>query len=182
MKGATDVATVAAFVAVIVGSDFALAPFPNVKLLDPVVFVVAYVFGFRMGATVAVISETVWAFVSPWGFAGPVAPFLVAGELIFAVAGWWASKVWGDRSKLISENAVFLGATMLMCAFAWDVETNAATALIAFWPSITLWNLAVTEAIGIPFAIVHEAADFALGIVFAPLAILLIPRLRGRGL
>ncbi len=177
MHRTSGVAAVAVFSAVIVGSDFALAPYVNIKLMDTVVFVVAFVFGLRIGAAVAVVSETAWSFVSPWGMAGAVTPFLVGGEMIFVLAGWWSSRVWGDRKKQPSPNALFLGAVMLLCAFLWDLETNAATALIASWPTLTLPVLLSYEALGIPFALVHEEADFLLGMLFAPMVILLIPRI-----
>jgi hypothetical protein len=177
VRNSTGVAVVAIFSALIVGSDFVLAPLANVKLLDTIVFVVAFVFGIRIGAAVAVISETAWSFVSPWGMAGAIIPFLVAGELLFVLAGWWASRVWGDRTRLPSTNAFFLGATMLICAFVWDFETNAATALIASWPSFSLQTMLLYEAAGIPFALMHEGADFVLGTVFVPLAILWMPKI-----
>jgi hypothetical protein len=177
MRKTSEVAVVTVFSALIVGSDFALAPFANVKLLDCIVFVVAFVFGFRLGAAVAVVSETAWSMVSPWGVAPwGIIPFLVGGELLFALAGWWSSRVWGERSEILSPNAIFIGATMMISAFLWDLETNAATALIASWPGLTLQELVSFEGIGIPFAIVHEAADFLLGMLFAPVVILLIPR------
>ena len=170
----TEVATVAVFTAMIVGSDLALASVPNVKLLDSLVFVVAFVYGFRTGALVAILSEGVWAVVSPWGFAAVIGPFLIVGELVFAVAGWQASRVWGDPSKLIS-NSLFIGATILLCAFAWDLETNVATAFIAYGG-----NLVATLVSGIPFAIVHEVSDFFIGAAVAPAVILLIPRIESR--
>ena len=169
----------AAFSAMIVGSDFALAPYANVKLLDVMVFVAAFLFGFRLGAAVGVISEGVWSVVSTWGPAGVMTPFLVGGELLFAAAGWWASKVWSDRGK-IGRNSLFVGALMLLCAFAWDLETNAGTAFVMSWPTTTLPIILAWEVSGIPFALVHEAADFFLGLLFAPTAILLIPRIARR--
>lgn len=174
-----DVAIVAVFTSIIVGTDFALTPFVNVKLMDPLVFVVAFAFGFRKGAAVAVLSELTWSFVSPWGIAGAMTPFLVGGEILFAGAGWWAARVWGSAEVLPIERAAYVGALMLGCAFAWDLETNAATALLAFWPSLTLQNLAVTEAFGIPFALIHETADFLTGAVLVPLALLMIPKVKG---
>lgn len=165
--------------ALIVGSDFALAPYVDVKLLDVIVFSAAFLFGFRLGAAVAIISEGAWSFVSPWGVAGAITPFLIGGELLFAIAGWWASKVWSDRSK-VAQNAVYIAALMLVCAFAWDFETNLATALIASWPGTTLPTMLAWQISGIPFALVHETADFLLGLLFAPAAILLIPRVMRR--
>ena len=178
MRGASEVAVVATFSALAVGSDFALTPYVNVKLMDTIVFLVAFLFGFRAGAGVAVVSETAWSIVSPWGAAGAITPFLVGGELIFAIAGWWASKTWRDRSKPWGTLAVFIGASMLVCAFLWDFETNAATALLAYWPTLTLKDILATEGYGLPFALVHEVADFLLGMAAAPAAILTISRAR----
>jgi hypothetical protein len=180
VRSTEAVAVVAVVSSLILGSDFVLAPFYNVKLLDTLVFVTAYVFGFRLGAAVAVLSETTWSFVSPIGVAGAVAPFLVGGELLFAVAGWWASSVWSDRSKLLTRYSFFIGALMLICAFFWDAETNAATAILAFWPTLTVADLVGTEILGVPFAILHEAADFVLGLLVAPAIILVIPRMMRR--
>ena len=55
----SDVAVVAIFSSLVVGSDFALAQFVSFKLMDTVVFLVAFVYGFRQGAAVAIVSETV---------------------------------------------------------------------------------------------------------------------------
>ncbi len=175
-----DVAAVAVFTALVVGSDFALAAIPNVKLMDVVVFMVAFVFGFRQGAAVAILSEAVWSVVSPWGPAGAIAPFLILGELLFAVAGWGASKVWRDEAKVASPTSVFLGATLAICAFVWDFETNAATALIANWPGLSLGEVFGYELAGFvfPVPLAHELADFLLGTLVAPAALFAMPRLR----
>ncbi|MDV3293661.1 MAG: hypothetical protein LYZ70_05270 [Nitrososphaerales archaeon] len=175
-----SVAVVALFTSTIVASNFVLAQFPDVKLLDTLVFVASFVFGLGTGAAVAVLSETIWSFVSPWGIAGSITPFLVIGELIFAVAGWGAARVWGDRLQAVSPRSLFIGATMAICAFLWDFETNAATALIAYWPDLTLQKLAVTELSGAVFALSHELSDFALGTLLVPLVVILIPQMRQR--
>ena len=180
MRPAATVALVAVFSSLIVGTDFALTPLVNVKLMDPLVFLVAFLFGFRRGAAVALVSELVWSFASPWGVAGAITPFLVGGELVFAAGGWWASRLWGAGQVELAAKSAYIGALMLLCAFLWDFETNAATALLAFWPSLTLQRLAGTEALGIPFAMVHEAADFAFGTLVAPTTVLLLPRLKWR--
>ncbi len=177
MHRTQGVSVVAVFSALIIASDFALVPFPNVKLLDTLVFVVAFLFGLKNAAAVAVVSETIWSLVSPWGVA-PYAliPFLVGGELLFALAGWWASRIWGERGRLLSPNSLFMGSLMLICAFVWDFETNAATALIASWPTFGLGTLLLYEGMGIPFAFVHEEADFLLGMLVVPAAVLLVPK------
>jgi len=160
-----------------VGSNLALAGVPNVKLLDSLVFVAALLFGFRIGASIAVISELAWSFVSPWGIAGAITPFLVLGELIYAFAGWAASHVWGGYVRLGSVNSLFIGGALAVCAFVWDIETNIATALIAFGSTVTLQQIFATELYGVPFMLFHELSDFLLGVLFAPLVILLVPRI-----
>jgi hypothetical protein len=180
LRSTREAAVVAVFTAMVVGSDFALAPYVSFKLMDVTVFLVAYVFGFRTGAAVAVLSETIWSVVSPWGFAGIVAPFLVGGELLFATAGWGASRVWGVDGKALSPTALFIGATLAICAFMWDFETNAATALIATWPGTTLGQVMLYELQGFvfPTPLAHELWDFILGALLAPAAVLAMPRVK----
>ena len=163
-------ATVAVFTAAIIGSDFALAPYANVKLLDTLVFVAAFVFGLRVGTAVAVLSETIWGFISPYGMAGAILPFLVGGEVLFALAGYAAAKLWRDsRIEPLSSQNLFLGALLAICAFVWDFETNIATGLIA--GASTLSGLLAYEIPGIPFMIPHELSDFAYGSLVAPAVI-----------
>lgn len=183
VRGSRDVAIVAVFTALIVGSDFALSgpEFSNIKLLDTFVFVSAYVFGFRVGAAVAVLSETVWSFVSPIGMAGALTPFLVTGELLFALAGWGASRAWGQRVGVVSANSVFMGGILAVSAFLWDLETNAATALVAYWPTLGVPQVLGTmfNPLTLLFALAHEGSDFAFGCLVAPTFIALVPRAFG---
>ena len=162
-------AVVATFTALALASDFGLADALNVKLVDPIVFSVAFVFGLEAGISVGVLSEVIWGTVSPFGFGGYVIPFLAGGEVLFAVAGWAASRVWsGQESRLSPRNAYF-GATLAMCAFLWDLETNAATALLVYSTHLNWKELVATEVLGIwPFMIAHEVSDFVTGALLAP--------------
>jgi hypothetical protein len=172
------VAFVAIFTAMTVGSDIALSGLVNVKLLDTFVFVSAYLFGFRVGAAVGLLSETIWSVYSPYGFAGAIAPFLLVGELVFALAGWTASKVWGPEIKLNSPYPLFVGGMLTVCAFVWDFETNAATALLGYSPN-AFW-VGVFGPQTLLFIIPHEISDFVFGTLLAPLFISIIPRTVGR--
>ena len=173
-------AIVATFTALILGSDFALAGAVDVKLLDTMVFLTALLFGLRFGVAVAVLSETIWSFVSPWGVAGMMTPFLVVGELLFAVAGWAAAKAWGTDIRQGTSKAVFIGATMAVCAFVWDFETNAATALFEFWPHPTLAQFIAVEVVqGGPFFFAHDVSDFLLGVFLVPVAITMVLKVYG---
>jgi hypothetical protein len=166
-----DLALVAAFTALTVASDLALTEFANVKLVDPIVFSVAFVFGFEMGVYVGVLSELIWGTFNPLGFGGYIIPFLVAGEVLYALAGWAAARVWAGESSRLATRNLYFGAVLAICAFVWDLETNVGTALISFWPSLTLQKLLATEVIGIPFMVSHELSDLVTGAVFAPFII-----------
>ncbi len=162
-----DVAAVAVFTALIIGTDFALYPLADVKLLDMTVFVAAFVFGPKVGAAVAVLSETSWGFISPAGSAGAILPFLVAGELLFVLAGYVALKLGApDSVSVVSPRNLFFGGLLAICAFCWDFETNLATGVLG--GAHTIPSLLAYEIPGIPFMILHEASDFLFGALVAP--------------
>jgi hypothetical protein len=165
------------FTALIVGSDFALAGVPNVKLVDTLVFVAAYMFGLPIGASVGILSELIWAYASPWGMPGYIAPFLVLGEVSYALAGSLAARLWAIEPGFRSGKSLAIGGLLSLCAFLWDLETNLGTALVAFWPSLTLANVLGTELFGIPFMFSHEVSDFMFGMLLVPVIIMMLPRL-----
>lgn len=172
-----ELAAVGAFTALAITSDFALVDVPNVKLVDPIVFSVAFVFGIEMGVYVGVLSELIWGVLSPYGFGGYIIPFLVAGEVIYAFAGWAAARLWAGEGARLSTRNVYYGAVLALCAFFWDLETNAGTAVLSFWPSLTMQKLLATEALGIPFMVSHEVSDLVTGALLAPLIIFYAARL-----
>lgn len=169
-------AIVAIFTALIVGSDFVMAGMANVKLLDSLVFLAAYLFGFRIGASVGVLSEFIWAYATPWGSPGFIAPFLVLGEVIFALAGHVASRIWAGEHLFNSGISVAMGGLLAVCAVLWDLETEFGTALIAFWPSVTLEKYVGTVLLGLPFTLAHELSDFLFGIFLVPTIVVMILR------
>jgi len=161
----------------VIASDYALAPLVNVKLVDTLVFVAAFVFGLRIGTSVAVMSELIWGIFSPYGFGGYIIPFLVVGEILYAIAGFLASKIWGDKISGMSEENLFFGALIAVCAFIWDLETNIATGVLATWPHLSGYTLTFVFS-GIPFIVPHEVSDFAIGSTLAPIAIALLLKRR----
>ncbi len=172
-----ELSAVAVFTALAVASDFALADVPNVKLVDPIVFAAAFVFGLETGLYVGVLSELILGTLSPYGFGGYIIPFLVVGEAIYALAGWSAARLWAADGSRLSARNVYFGAVLALCAFLWDLETNAGTAVLSFWPSLTIQKLLATEALGIPFMVSHEVSDLVTGALIAPLIIFYASRL-----
>jgi hypothetical protein len=182
VRTSQSLAVITVFAALAIGSDFALAGIPNVKLVDALVFLSAYLFGFRVGASVGILSEFVWAYASPWGAPGFIAPFLIAGEVVYALAGATAARFWPSGSFTSPGRSLVFGGLLAICAFLWDLETNFATALIAYWPAVTLPKAITTVLLGIPFMLSHEVSDFALGLILVPVVVLTVPRLAGRRL
>jgi hypothetical protein len=176
-----EIAIVAVFSAVIVATNFALTDLINVKLMDTLVFVAAFVYGFRIGALVGVTSELVWGAVSPFGFGGYIIPFLVLGELLYAAAGSLAAGFWRGSVSSFSTSNLAIGSIMTICAFMWDIETNLGTAFIAYWPNLTVEKIIWTEGFGAGFMILHEVSDFMMGMILAPLVIVYLIGLRSPG-
>ncbi|HYB04897.1 MAG TPA: hypothetical protein VED17_10560 [Nitrososphaerales archaeon] len=163
---------IAIFTSLIIASDYALTPALNVKLMDTLVFASSFVFGFRIGASIAVLSELIWSIVTPYGFFLPITPFLVGGELLFVLAGYFASRIWGqDRVSPMAKENLFFGAIMAITAFIWDFETNIATGLIA--GAHTLFTLLAFEfnPATFYFSLAHEGSDFVFGSALAPVVI-----------
>jgi hypothetical protein len=101
-----------------------MLPLANVKLVFTLTFSSAYAFGFKVGASVAIFTELIWGLLSPNGFGGLIIPFLVGANLIYAVAGYGASKVWGTDIKPYSHLNVVFGSILAVCAFLWDCTNN----------------------------------------------------------
>jgi uncharacterized membrane protein len=175
MRSTKTLTLIAIFTSLIIASDYALAPIYNVKLMDTLVFSAAYSFGLRIAASIAILSESIWSVVNPTGFYLPIIPFLLVGELLFVLAGYFASKIWKiqDFSGLSSRN-LFFGAILAICAFVWGVEVNVATGLLLGVRS--LYQLLAYEVAAIYFDVAHEVSNFILGATLAPFVILMFRR------
>ena len=171
------ISTIAIFTSLVIATDYALTPALNVKLMDTLVFSATFVFGFRIGASIAVLSELIWSIVTPFVFFFPITPFLVGGELLFVLAGYFTSKFWRyDNVSPVAVENVFFGAVIAICAFFWDLETNVATGLLEGARSlVALLGFEIVGYIG-GFNIAHEASDFVLGSTLAPIVIVYLRR------
>ena len=166
------VATVAVFVALVVGSNFALAELPDSKLDGLIVFASTIGFGAGAASAIAILSELIWSQVSPWGASGSaLLPFLLSGELFYVVAGVLALRlVRGTRGGLAERGALF-GGILVLSTLAWDLWTNLGTALLYYGGAINLACLLVVEfnPPALLFDMVHEGTNLLLGLLVAPL-------------
>ncbi|MDH2900767.1 MAG: hypothetical protein PXY39_07320 [archaeon] len=179
MNATRRITLIAIFTSLAIATDFAMAPIYNVKLVFTLVFASAYSFGFKIGAAIAVLTELIWGIISPSGFGGLIIPFLVGANIIYAVAGLGASKIWGYEIKPVSQLNIFFGSIMAICAFLWDTVTNFGTGIIEVWPHVTMTALLGAEAVGIPFMVFHELGDFVIGSALAPIIIVYFLKIFG---
>ncbi|OLD02259.1 hypothetical protein AUG19_07755 [archaeon 13_1_20CM_2_54_9] len=85
----TQTALVAVFAAISLASNYAMIGIVNVKLMDTLVFLAAFLFGLRIGVGVAVVSWGVYGFINPYGADDLILlSFLVAGECFYAITGF----------------------------------------------------------------------------------------------
>jgi len=117
-----------------------LLPRPmNLEFTSLIAFVTGMIFGCFFGASLGALVMLVNGFLSPYGFAGVVLPFQIAGMVLVGVVGGLYAKTANGR---LSAGGFF--ETMVLGAFLtfiYDVVTNMGTAV---W--LTLSGLPFTQA------------------------------------
>ncbi len=105
-RTSTKATLVAVFAALALATNYALIALPNIKLMDALVFIAAFLFGLRLGIGVAALTWLVYGFVNPYGQADFVLlSFLIAGECFYAVAGATLSRTFVGRDLLRERRA-----------------------------------------------------------------------------
>lgn len=172
MLSARTIATTAVFVALVIGSNFALAELPDSKLDGLIVFASTIAFGAGTASAVAVLSELIWSQVSPWGPSGSaLLPFLLSGELLYVLAGVVAVRLARRTGGGLAERGALFGGALVLSTLAWDLWTNFGTALLYYGPAISLAGLLLVEfnPPALLFDIVHEGTNLLLGLFVAPI-------------
>lgn len=164
MRLSKRVSVISILTATCIGSSYALSALPNVNLMDVLVFVSGYCFGFAIGSTIAVLSWLVYGTINPFGFGGIHIPVVAISEIVYALFGALARRYHilanpNPPSHYLSVSAAVLG---FVSTFIYDLFTNIAWAHIWYAGSI-----ATAIVVGIPFAIVHEVSNFAIFLVCA---------------
>lgn len=197
---------VAVFTALSLATNYALIGFQNVKLMDTLVFVVAFLFGVRLGVGVAVSTWLVYGLVNPNGVDGPVIlSFLILGECFYAIGGALLSrtsvgrelsrkKPIGDRPtfpvragvlgkvgrrirNLNPTRSLVFALVGLQATFGYDLLTNFASWL--FLTTSLYQAFIIGNIIGAPFSVAHEGSN---AIFFATIAPAVIVATRRMGL
>lgn len=172
----TDIAVVALFSSTALATSYAMQPFPNMKLIDVIVFTSAFTFGLPVGLSVAAISRFVYGTVNPYGVAGlPLLLVLVAAEFTYVFFGVLARKTIGRHQSQShswsSTDYVAFGALGGFSALVYDVATNAFTGLLAypnFGPAQAMLLGLLTMNFPLPLGLIHEASNVFFFALLAP--------------
>jgi len=198
---------VAVFTALSLATNYALIGFQNVKLMDTLVFIVAFLFGIRLGIGVAVSTWLVYGLVNPNGIDGPIIlSFLILGECFYALSGAILSrtsvgqelsrmKPTDDSSRITGRTGVFrkfgrrirkLNPTRslvfalvgLQATFGYDLLTNFASWL--FLTTSLYQAFIIGNIVGAPFSVAHEGSNAIFFATVAP-AVIVAARRMGIG-
>ncbi|HZY94046.1 MAG TPA: hypothetical protein VFE98_04190 [Candidatus Bathyarchaeia archaeon] len=170
------IALIAVFTAVSLGTNYAMIGLPNVKLMDAIVFIAAFLFGLEVGLGSAVSIWTVYGFVNPWGQDSlPLLLFLMVGECFYAVAGALLSRMATAHRLLVTGHSrpklsLLFGLVGFQTTFAYDILTNFGSWV--FQTSSLYQALIIGLITGAPFAVLHELSNLVFFATVVPLAII----------
>ena len=180
-RPSTKALIIGVFTALSLATDYAMTGFQNVKVMDTLVFLVAFLFGFRLGIGVALLTRFIYGIVNPLGPADPITLlFVMIGECFFAVAGGalrgsFVASSLPRGSREYQRMTYVLSVVGLLATFAFDVLTNFASLL--FRTSSLYQALIVGNIFGAPFAIAHESSNVLFFAFVAPAVIVAATRL-----
>jgi len=170
------IAIIALFSSLVLASNYALTPFPNVKLFDSLVFVSSFLFGLDVGLSVAILSWFVYGSVNPWGTASLyLILILAASETVYAWFGWIAARLLRYRFRSGIERSLGFGIMGLVGALIYDVLTVTVPLIMIGNPLLTAFLYLLNPAT-LYFFLVHEVADLFFFSTFVPALIYAIRR------
>ena len=170
-------ALIAVFTAESLVTNYALTGIPNVKLMDALVFIAAFLFGWTIGVGIAVSTWAIYGFVNPYGQAGfPLIIFLMIGECFYAIGGALLRRSSTARHLLTDRRlssdlqiAIIFGIVGLCLTFAYDLLTNFATYM--FLAPSFYQALLIGVVTGAPFALLHEGSNLLIFALASPAGI-----------
>lgn len=138
-------------IALALSTNYLLINIPNVKLMDLLVFVGAYLMGPIWGSLVGAMTWIVYGTLNPYGTNLITLAIVITGELFYVVAAYLASK-----TSPIPPRALFLGFLGGLFTLAYDLYTNALTGIMfygSFWAGIVTMNFPL------PVGLVHQLSN-----------------------
>ena len=171
-----DIITASVFIIAILGTNYAMAGFPNVKLFDLLVFSAGYVLGFRKGVLVGVSAWLLYGTFNPWGPADSLLlTILMTSEAIYAFMGFGFRKLMEPNSLRIfnTRQSLILIGLAALSTFLYDLFTNAYTGVV--WANISGgsyvdWiNVALFNPGALLFSFVHISSNIIIFLTLGPL-------------
>jgi hypothetical protein len=156
------VAAASLFTALAVTTNYLLFPIWNVKLMDVIVFLSAYMLGFRFGVIVAVFSWLIYGLFNPLGFSFPILAAVACCEVFYAAAGAFCA----SRGIL---HPIKLGLIGLVATLSYDLVTNAVSGMLftnTLWPGVLVGIL--TMNFPVPMGLLHQASNLLLFSLLPP--------------
>ncbi|MEM2281101.1 MAG: hypothetical protein QXZ68_03825 [Candidatus Bathyarchaeia archaeon] len=125
-------ALLAVMTALCVGIQLTPRP-PNVEATSLICFLVGFMFGASFGALLGALTMLINGFLSPWGFAGIIMPYQMAGMALIGLTGGFYRKILGGNpvdkvkpTRVLRFEVSFLAAFLTL---TYDVITNIGWAL-----------------------------------------------------
>tara|TARA_B100001013_G_scaffold179099_1_gene107713 strand:+ start:334 stop:879 length:546 start_codon:yes stop_codon:yes gene_type:complete len=172
-----EIAFISVFTAIIVASNYALIAFPQIKLMDSMVFLSGYLFGFPVAASIAALSWLVYGSINPLGAAGfPLILGLMSGEMIFGIFGVLCRRIFNIEERFLKkplETTLVLGAFGVTGSFIYDIWTNSIEGLLIYQ---TVDGMILRIITGIPFSIIHQISNFAMFSILVPIFIYMVTK------
>ena len=156
MRNSRRISIIAIMAALALVGNYALVALPNVELGTTILFVTAYIFGFTIGASSAIIMSIVFSVINPWGaFIPQIWISQVLGWLFITAAGAIMGYELPDEENVPKGNVgLFVIGAFLTVFF--DLVTNLGYA----WAFSIPYGVAVLT--GFPFMIVHMISNAVL--------------------
>jgi uncharacterized membrane protein len=160
------IAVVASLAALSVGTNYAMVSFPNVKLMDFIVFIAGFCFGSLAGALTGIFSWSVYGPLNPNGFSLPVWFATMFCEVLYGVIGGLVrNKMGSDALQNVKKYRINLSlsfaALAVFMTLLYDIITNAVFGVLAYG------NAMYAIIIGfVPFGLLHVVSNlmvFGLG-------------------
>lgn len=175
-KIARRTALIACLAALCIGTNYAMLPLPNIKIMDAIVFTTGLFFGAAAGISVAVISWLVYGVLNPLGFTIPILFTVIACEMIYAVIGNLLRRTTtGNPKSNVKgyERSIAFGAVGLFSTLSYDVITNAVNGLLVY---NSAWLGLLTMNVPFPLGIMHEASNFVFFAAITPVLLRLLSK------
>lgn len=142
---------------------------PNVEFTSLLVFFAGAFFGAFLGSALGATVMFINGFLSPWGFAGLMLPFQMAGMIIMGiVGGLYGRTKKGIYTPSSCGEAAILGAFLTVI---YDLITNFGVAMSFMLLGIPILPAFVSAIVsGAPFLLIHVVSNFFVFLVaFFPL-------------